>query len=142
MSTKDIIKQILNKMGFECQLKVMEDSFINIQVQEPGLLIGQNGNNIRALQHLARIIIMKNYKILPQFTLDINNYRQQKTNFLKKLAQNSAYRACILKKEIILKPMSAYDRRLVYLELSARKDVVAESQGEEPNRCIIIRSIA
>lgn len=137
MSTKDIIQQVLNKMGFECELKIQND-FINIQAENPSLLIGYNGQNIRALQHLIKLILIKNYKVVPDFNLDINSYRQQKHEAIKKIAQESAYRACILKKEVILKPMTAYERRLIHVEISLRKDVNAESQGEEPNRRVVI----
>jgi len=126
-------------MGFGCEAEA-QGSFINIQADEPGLLIGQNGESIYALQHLIKLIIIKTHKIIPKFTLDINNYRQQKINSLKQIAKESACRACILRKEIILKPMSAYERRLIHMELADRKDVITESRGQEPSRCVVIRS--
>lgn len=140
MCTKDIIQQVLSKMGFECELKA-KDNFINIQVQEPSLLIGHNGQNIRALQYLIKLILIKNYKIIPEFNLDINNYRQQRIDIIKKIAQDSVYRATILKKEVILKPMSSYERRIVHMMVSIRKDANALSQGIEPNRRVVITPV-
>lgn len=125
-------------MGFDCQIDASA-AFINIQVVNPGLLIGQNGENISALQHLIKLIIIKNSKTIPQFTLDINNYRQQKIDSLKQIAKDSAYRACVLKKEIVLKPMPAYERRVVHLELANIKNIATISMGDEPNRRIVIR---
>lgn len=127
-------------MGFECETET-QGAFINIKTSNPGLLIGQNGENIYALQHLIKLIIIKNSKTIPRFTLDINNYRQQKIDSLKQVAKDSAYRACVLKKEIVLKPMSAFERRLVHLELSDRKDIATESRGTEPSRCVVIRAV-
>lgn len=147
MSMKDVIKELINKMGFDCEVEE-RGLFINIKANEPCLLIGQNGENIYALQHLVKLIIIKNLpagrqgsKAVPKFTLDINHYRQQKINSLKQIAKESACRACVLKKEIALKPMSAYERRLIHLELADRKDVITESRGDEPNRQIVIRPV-
>jgi len=136
----DIIQQIINKIGFDCQIKT-DKGFINIQVSEPGLLIGQNGDNIKALEHLTKLVIFKNKRVIPDFTLDINNYRQQKIDFLKDLARKSAYRAKVLKKEIILRSMPAFDRRLIHTELSEDSGIITESQGIEPNRCVILRPV-
>lgn len=135
---KEFIKELINKMSFNCEIEV-DGSFINIQTEEPGLLIGQNGENICALEHLAKLIIIKNQKIIPRFTLDVNHYRQQKIESLKQIAKDAAYRARVLKKEIILRPMSAFERRLIHLELSGCKNVVTESRGREPNRYVVVR---
>jgi spoIIIJ-associated protein len=70
--------------------------------------------------------------------LDVNNYRQSKIDFLNQLARDSAYRAQMLKKEIALKPMPAYERRLIHLSLSSNKNVVTESRGEEPERYVVV----
>jgi len=142
----NLIKELINKMGFQCEAEE-QGSFINVRIDEPGLLIGQNGESIYALQHLIKLVIKnlptnkQGQKSIPQFTLDINNYRQQKINNLKQVAKESADRACALKKEIVLKPMSAYERRLVHMELADRKDVFTESRGQEPSRYIIIQPV-
>ncbi|MFH1392278.1 MAG: R3H domain-containing nucleic acid-binding protein [bacterium] len=133
------IKKLISKMGFGCEIET-EGLFINIKTSESGLLIGQNGESICALQHLTKLIMIKSQKVVPQFTLDVNNYRQQKTESLKQIAKDSAYRACVLKKEIVLRPMPSYERRLVHMELADRKDVITESRGEEPNRRVIVRA--
>lgn len=137
---QNLVKELVNKMGFDCRVEA-GDVFCNIQVNNPALLIGPNGNNIHALQHLAKLIVIKNKKIIPEFTLDINNYRQQKIDSLRQLAKSSAYRAIALKKEIALKPMSAYDRRIIHIELAENKNIITESQGQEPERRVIIRSV-
>jgi len=127
-------------MGFECEIET-QGAFIDIKTSNHGLLIGQNGESICALQRLIKIIAIKSHKVIPEFTLDINNYRQQKINSLKQIAKESACRACLLKKEIILKPMLAYERRCVHMELANRKDVITESRGQEPGRYIVIQPV-
>lgn len=115
-----------------------QDKIISISLSSPELLIGNGGQNIVLLEILIKRMVYKQTGELPDFTLDINNYRQQKRRWLKRLAQDSAYRAVLTKQAIKLKPMSAYERRLVHTELTHRSDITTNSQGEGRERCIII----
>ena len=72
--------------------------------------------------------------------LDINNYKKKKMEYLKELAKSVADEVAITKKEKELPPMSAYERRIIHLELAARGDVTTESIGQEPERKVVIRS--
>jgi len=71
--------------------------------------------------------------------IDINDYKKKKTEYLRELAISVADQVALGRRERALLPMSAYERRIIHLELSERKDVVTESTGEEPDRRIVIR---
>ena len=112
---------------------------VNIKSQEPGILIGQEGTNLSALQHLVRLMIRAKLGKPVHFILDVNSYRINKIEALKRLAENVTKIVSRTRRSFILQPMRAYDRRIIHLTLASRKDVVTTSVGEEPERRVEIK---
>lgn len=112
---------------------------VNIKSQEPGVLIGQRGANLSALQHLARLVIRAKLGKPVYFILDINGYKAQKIQSLKRLAENVARIVGRSRRSFILQPMRAYDRRIIHLTLALKNDVTTISVGEEPERRVEIK---
>ncbi|RLC39293.1 MAG: hypothetical protein DRH33_03225, partial [Candidatus Nealsonbacteria bacterium] len=71
--------------------------------------------------------------------LDINQYKKNKIEYLNDLAKSTADEVALSKKEKILPPMPSYERRIIHLTLAEREDVQTESQGEEPERRVVIK---
>ena len=71
--------------------------------------------------------------------LDINDYKKKKVEYLKGLAHDLADEVVLTKKEKSFLPMSAYERRIVHIELANRLDIATESEGEEPYRKVTIK---
>lgn len=140
---KDIIKEFFEKSTFEVEVEVtpQSDSILlaNIKTDEPQILIGEGGQTLFEMQHILRVILRKKTGEYFYLDLDVNDYKKKKIDFLKELARSSADQAALMKKEIILEPMSAYERRIIHLELASREDVVSESAGQEPERKIVIK---
>jgi len=141
---EQIIKELLSVIDFESQVNIddaqAELLVVRIESEEAGLLIGQGGANLAALQHLARAIINKKFGLdSPRFIIDINNYRIYRQELLKEIALNWARRVVEERQTMILEPMSAYERRIIHVVLSNFSGIKTESQGEEPARRIIIR---
>ncbi|HHE45731.1 MAG TPA: KH domain-containing protein [Candidatus Moranbacteria bacterium] len=149
--TKKIVTQIVNelvkKMGLSAEIEIQEVDteeeqkkiICNIKSQESNFLIGQYGINLQALQHIARLLIRRKIGERVNFILDVNAYRQEKDASIVALAKNMAQQAIAEKKEIILRPMSPYERRLVHLELADNTQIKTESIGEKENRRIVIK---
>src|SRR3989344_3905691 len=137
--TLKVIRETLKKIGFSPSI-TQQGGVVNLALEDPGLLIGRDGQGIYFLGLIIKKIIFKQFKAedIKNFSLDINEYRQRKLSFLKRLAKDSAYKVSITKKELALKPMGPYERRVVHLELSGRKDVVTTSQGQGEERRIVI----
>jgi len=140
---KKTIEEFFEKATFEVEAEVL--SFeertlpVRIKTEEPRILIGQNGQTLAEIQHILKAILRR--KIPEQFYLniDINDYKKKKTEYLKETAISLADEVALTKKEKALAIMSAYERRIVHLELAERKDIITESMGEEPERRIVIR---
>jgi len=143
---EETISDLLKRMSFDGKVEVSvsnENNILaNIQTEQAGFLIGQAGANLDALQHIARIIINKKNEQFIHFILDVNNYRKYKMELLKELAENVAEQALLEKVAITLRPMSAYDRRIIHLTLADNSKITTESIGEGAERKIIIKSLS
>lgn len=112
---------------------------LNVVLDEPQILIGEKGQTLFEIQRLLRFILNKKLQKIFYLNFDINDYKKQKTEYLKELARDLANEAALTKEEKVLFPMPAYERRIIHTELSQRQDVITESQGEGQDRHIVIR---
>ena len=141
---ENIIQKFFEKTNFLVEIKSLsaekETIFLKLKSEEPKILIGRNGNTLSKIQHLLKLILKKN-KMLENFFLDIdvNDYKERKSEYLREIAREAADRVALIKKEKILEPMLAYERRIIHLELAQRPDVVTESVGREPERRVVIK---
>ena len=112
----------------------------NIKTDDANLLIGHNGECLCALQHLIRILTRKRDDELIPFCIDINNYKAEKGEKLQYIARMAAEKARDTGKKIALRPMPAYERRIIHVCLADESDLCTESEGEDPDRRIIVKA--
>lgn len=140
---KKIIKGFFEKTAFEVEIKSFSQKdltlLVNLSVDNPQLLIGQGGETLFEIQHLLTAISKRKIKEAFYLDLDINEYKEKKIECLRELARSTADEVALIKKEKILSPMSAYERRIIHLEISKRTDVTSQSIGEEPERRVAVR---
>lgn len=150
-SLENIIKQttaeLLEKMGFKVEIDIEKNANesssetinCNIRTSESSFLIGQYGVNLYSLQHIIRLLVKRRTDELVNFTIDVNSYRQEKNNSIEKMTRDIAEEVIREKKNIVMRPMSAYERRLVHMELSKNSQVKTESVGEGEDRRVVIK---
>lgn len=146
-----IVEELVSKMGFSSTVEIKkkkeeedDDSIIvcNIKTEDSNFLIGQYGLNLQSLQHIARVIARKRIGDEPvNFVLDVNFYRQEKNESIIRLAKNIAEEVLIEKHEVVMRPMTAYERRIVHMELSKNEMIKTESVGEGEDRRIVIKPV-
>jgi spoIIIJ-associated protein len=142
---KEVINDFFEKMtiAVDSEILLKEDQTISIQLktEEPQILIGERGQTLADIQHLLKAILKR--KIADPFfiDLDINNYRKKKVEYLKDLARSTADEVVFEKQEKALPSMPAYERRVIHMELAERSDITTESEGEEPDRRIVIKPV-
>lgn len=142
----DSIQKITSFMKLDCRIEIKEESsvsgtsvFVSVYTPENAkLIIGKNGQNLRALEHIVRITNFKDCNDI-NLVVDVNDYRKSKANQLVEIAQNAVARVRSTQKPEALTPMTAYERRVVHMELASYPDVTTESIGEEPQRRIVIK---
>ncbi len=136
------VKEFFGKMGYEIELKISKkDNIFKIDIQTKDFtdLIGEKGKTLSEIQHILNAILKKEIKEEFYLDLDIGGYKERKIKYLKELAKSVADEVALTKKEKILEPMPAYERRVIHLELASRPDVTTESIGREPKRRVVIK---
>jgi len=112
---------------------------VDIKINEPQILIGQQGQTLFEIQRLLKTVLNKKLQKVVYLNLDINDYKNKKVEYLRALAKDLADQVASTKEEKALMPMSSYERRVIHAELSQRSDVITESQGDSFDRHIIIK---
>jgi spoIIIJ-associated protein len=140
---KQLTEQFFEKACFDAEVKVSlttdETVSVNVEIDQPQVLIGEKGQTLAEIQFLLRIILRKKIDQPFYFDFDINNYKGKKQLYLKEMATCLADEVSVNKKEKILPAMSSYERKIIHSILSEREDVITESTGQEPERKIVIK---
>lgn len=140
-----LARDLLERIGFDGEVKVSEAGAAGLPVlsiessNDLSMLIGKNGQNLNALEHLLRVMAFRKNQASLGFVLDINDYRRAKSDQLITLARSAAQRVISTQRAEALAPMSAYERRLVHTELAGYQELQTESIGAEPRRRIVIK---
>jgi len=142
---KKAVEEFFKKttLGVKVAVEEITDSSmpVLIQMEEPQILIGDNGRTLFEIQALLNKFLRKKFKEEFYIDLDVNDYKKKKLDYLKDMARSYADDVAFSKQEKELNPMSAYERRIIHMELKDRSDVKTESIGADPYRKIIIKPI-
>ncbi len=140
---RELVEEFFRKMDVSAAVEVMpvKDATVPVEVkmEEPQVLIGQNGETLFEIQHLLKIMMKRRFSESFYVDLDINNYKKKKIEYLREFARSNADEAALSRRERILPPMTPYERRIVHIALAERRDITTESFGEEPRRKVVIR---
>jgi spoIIIJ-associated protein len=144
---KDIQKlaqELLDLTGVKVEVEVTEvenNTFeVNVKTEEEtGLLIGFRGENILALQTLLGIMVKNKLGEWKRITVNIGDYKEKQDNKLKDLGNMAADRSIETGQPQPIYNLNAAQRRIVHIHLSERGDVTSESEGEEPNRYLVVK---
>ncbi|MBU6415063.1 hypothetical protein KGQ34_02390 [Patescibacteria group bacterium] len=143
---KNKTSEILRALGVDFSIEESpyatsaDDVSFNIVTADAGILIGERGQNLLALEHVVKRIIRKEKgELVARFSLDVNGYRAHQVEELKEAARGFAKKVRLYRKEIRLDPMTSYERRIIHIVLAEYPDIVTESVGRDPYRAIVIR---
>lgn len=111
-----------------------------IDAETMGLLIGRRGETLDAMQYLVSLVANKNRKDdgYLRITLDTEGYRSRREETLKRLARKNATQARQTGRPVAMEPMNPYERRILHSALQGFAGVTTHSEGEEPNRHVVI----
>lgn len=143
--TKETILKILEMAGFnDVSIEVICDDFFkikrfNIRTEQAGILIGERGEHIRDLETVFRFLKPIHQDSEYRFVLDVNGYRLAHEGHIKTIAQEAMRRVLMNKQPVALEPMSAYERKIVHMELALHPDISTESEGDGFERRVIIK---
>lgn len=103
-----------------------------------GLFIGRHGQTIEAVQHLAQRIVLKGGESGIRLLVDADGYRGRREKALRAEADDAAEEAARTGRAVELSRMPALERRVVHEHLRDRDEVETYSEGEEPDRYLVV----
>ena len=139
---KNYLKEIIENMGLEVSFELStkdERTTIKMYSNNNPILIGKNGQTLKALETLAKQKIQNETGIHYKINLDVSNYKDKIKRNLERLAINTAKEVVKTKIPVALDNMTSYERMIIHNKLTDFKGVKTESEGEEPERHIVIK---
>jgi len=140
---QEIIQDFFVKFGFDVSVRVLEFKdntyFVKINAPEAKFLIGTNGEILLDIQSVLNKIIQKTSKEQLYVDLDVNDYKEHRLKYIKGMAKDIADEVSKTKFPTELPPLSAYERRIVHMELVGREDIITESIGQGEDRRVVIK---
>ena len=139
--SKEFIEGLLSHMGVSGTVEIEEQeehSKAVISTEQAGAVIGYRGECLSAIQYLSNIVEQKKNKTAKRLIVDVADYRERRDDSIKDMADRMARKVLKMRKSIKLKPMNAYERRIIHSYLQKFDGVTTHSVGVEPHRCLII----
>ena len=139
---REVVSRVVEALGLDATVEVTEnDEEIRATIDGPdefGRLIGRHGQTIDALQHVAWRAAFRDADARKSVVVDAAGYRQRREEALQRQADRAASEAIRYGRPVELDPMSAAERKTVHNYLKDRTDVDTHSEGDEPERRLVV----
>jgi spoIIIJ-associated protein len=140
---RDLLEHVVEALGLEGTVEVTGDGETitgTVHGEHMGLFIGRHGQTIDAVQHLAHraVLAMSDDEPAPRVVVDAEGYRARRGEALHRQADDAADEAVRFGRPVALDAMTASERKLVHEHLRDRDDVETYSEGEEPDRHLVV----
>jgi spoIIIJ-associated protein len=138
---REMLEEVVDAAGLDGEVSVTEADGVltgSVEGDDLGVLIGRRGQTIDALQHLAQRIVFRGARSETRIVVDAGGYREQRASALRADADEAADEAVRSGRAVELDPMPASERRVVHEHLRERGDVETYSEGEEPERRLVV----
>jgi spoIIIJ-associated protein len=136
-----VVGRVVHALGLRATVDIEEtedELRATVNGDELGLLIGKHGSTIDAVQHLAFRAAYRGREERKQVTVDAAGYRERRETALHRMADRAASEALRYDRPVELEPMRAPERKIVHTYLSERGDVETHSEGDEPDRRLVV----
>jgi len=137
-----ILNELLEKLGLTINhtLEGREGVvYINLQTENPGILIGYHGQTLVAIQLILALMAYRKLGEWTKIVVDVGDYRQRREETLKRMAFSVAQKVKFSRREQELPPMTSAERRIVHLALGEDPEITTESRGEGKERRVVVK---
>jgi spoIIIJ-associated protein len=141
---QELLEEIVDALDLDAKVRVEEGDGVllgSIDGEDVGRLIGRRGQTIDALQHLAQRIVFRGGSPDCRVVIDADGYRERRAEALRATALDAAEESLRAGEAVELEPMPASERRIVHEYLRERGDVQTHSEGEEPERYLVVEPL-
>ena len=137
----DFLAGLLEKMGVHSELSAVKADGgyrVCIETDTDGLLIGRRGETLDAIQYLTSLVANQGREDHVRITIDTEGYRSRREETLKRLAKREAAHVLETGMPVALEAMNPYERRVLHCALQDMDGIMTYSEGEEPDRHVVI----
>jgi spoIIIJ-associated protein len=142
----EFLQEVLEKMGIDADVEPhFTDGTMYVEIwgaegdEEMGILIGHHGAVLDGLQELVRVLVGHRSGKRCRLVVDVEDYQKRRRSRLVSKAKDAARRAQRSGRPEKLEPMNAFERKIVHDAVAGIGGVVSESEGEDPDRRVVIR---
>jgi spoIIIJ-associated protein len=141
---EELLDHVASGVGVDAEVRLteredgIEAEFVG---EDLGLLIGHHGQTIDAIQHLAYRIAFRRTGAPLRVVVDAAGYRERRSVALRAAADQAAETAVHDRRPVSLEAMNALERKVVHEHLKARHDVETYSEGQEPDRRLVVAPV-
>src|ERR1700684_425918 len=138
---QELLEEIVDGLGLDVDVRIEQSDGVLtgcVEGEDVGLLIGRRGQTIDAVQHLAQRIVFRGGSPDARVVIDADGYRERRAEALRAIALDAAEESLRSGQAVELEPMPAAERRIVHEYLRERGDVETHSEGQEPERYLVV----
>lgn len=142
---REVLERITGALGVDCRVSVIESEeglAASLEGEEVVRLIGHHGQTLDAIQHVAYRIAFRGSSTRQRVVVDAGGYRTRRAEALRAAADQAAAAVARDGRPVVLEAMSATERRVVHEHLKGRGDIETYSQGQEPDRRLVVAPVA
>lgn len=140
----DFISKVLSGIGVRGNISSYREDdtvYINVTGRDVGAIIGRRGETLDSMQYLTSLVMNRHSEQRYRVILDIGGYRKRREETLVSLAKRTAEKVIKIQKSYEMEPMNAAERRIIHSTLQNFPGVTTFSEGEDPERCVIIAPV-
>jgi spoIIIJ-associated protein len=144
-SLEELLEEIVDGLGLDAEIRVEEQEGVlngHLEGEDVGLFIGRHGQTIEAVQHLAQRIVFPDGPSPVRVVIDANGYRERRAEALRAEADEAATEVLRSGRSVELDPLPPSERRIVHEYLRERGGVETHSEGNEPERYLVVTPLA
>lgn len=140
---QDTTSELLALLDVDASFKVLEKESdegvgVVLDTKDSGIVIGHHGDMLESLQLVLSLCISKKIDRFIRISVEVGDYKKNRTDWLKSLALETKERVLVEGKELAIPSLKSWERRIIHLLLQEDKEVASESQGEGRDRVLIV----
>ena len=144
-AVQELLERVVDALGLEATVEITDDGetcTATVHGDDLGLFIGRHGQTIDAVQHLAQRVAGTRAEHGRRIVVDAEDYRERREGILRRQADRAAGDALRTGRAVALDAMTASERRLVHEYLREHGAVQTYSEGDEPDRHLVVAPLA
>jgi spoIIIJ-associated protein len=137
-----IVSKFLKGLGIEATASISEtedEISIVLETEDTGMIIGYHGDTLEALQLVLSLCVAKTLGEFKRVSLEVGDYKKNRSEWLTNLALESKEKAISEGREVALRDLKSWERRIVHMTLKDDTSVLSESVGEGKDRMLVIK---